>query len=172
MSTIQLIPDEAGLGNAINLIQQLNKKVTGVELSPNVDKYLSFLVPPQLPYVETMMQTGDFTNFLNKCNTNVTASLEVTCYYEALNLGNPQHNKLLYFNLLNEFIRTYTTAANFESAYKKVLSYSPNVEIMNPISIRNLEIVDKPRGGKDRFWAFSLTFNINFTIMDCLDEDC
>jgi hypothetical protein len=172
MTTIQQIPDESGLGNAINSIQQLNAKVDGITLAPMVDQYLSFLTTAQLPYVETRLQSGNFTNYLTDCNIDGSVNMVVTCYYESVNLSTYQQNQFLFLKLLNNFLETYTLVDNFKSSQDKVLSWSPKVEIVNPINIRDLEILDKPRGSKDLFWTFELTFQVNLTIMDCTDGDC
>jgi hypothetical protein len=165
------IPDEASLGNAINLIQQLNAKANGVELAPSVDQYYALLTTALLPYVETRLRSGSLTNFLNNCNTEMQADFVVTCYYESVDLSTYEHNQLLYYQLLDNFRLAYTTAANFKSTSRKVLSVSPLVEIFNPINITNLQTINKPLNSNDWYFAFELSFSAKISIQDC-NEDC
>jgi len=174
MTYYQEVPDSSGLGNTINLIQDLNRKVLEVELAPPISEYLPQLTTAHLPYVETVFQSGTATNFLNYGNVDISGEAIVTCYYEAISQGTYSNNHFIFHNLVDNFLNAYSSRENFVSTGddgKKILSYSPGVEIFNPISFQDLEILNKPRRSEHAYYAFQLRFTVKFTIVDCNNEE-
>ena len=156
----------ATIGQVINLIQDINRSVTGIKLAPDFDNYrFSPEDRFQVPFVITLKKKGTWGSSLN--NGKYVDDYEITVLQEAVAQNEFRINFADTHNLLQAFRDKYLDDATYQlpsDGIHKILSNSPKVWILDgnkdAFTDTGHSIIEYP----DKLGKFYWGFKINFTI--------
>lgn len=162
----------ATIKTVTNLIQDINRSVSGILFAPDYDNY-RFMVQTrfQVPLAYTLKKNGTWGSQLG--SNKYSDIYEVTVLQEAIAQSSFNENFADTHNLLQLFREKYLDEATYVAfdGTRKVLSIAPRVFILDGNSEAFTDtghlIIEYPERGDKFYWGFRFRFTVISYSGDC-----